>query len=636
MQRITQILPSTTVIVALLLLFVFQVQGQTTLYSETFGTNGLTTDPPNWTTTYGGSGTFEVISNEMTAEDVTSEAVWSSNTITITGYSTNISADFNLPGASYNASDYIKAYYKLDGGAEVLWFDGTDDTWTAGNKSSSASAGCLTGTTLQIVIRVLNNWSWVDSYSFDNVLIEGYTAPAPGATTNYTFTSPTLTLSAALGNCLSDYTFTQTLPSDQANINSGETVTVNFIAGTDATTMTGGTFNGSAINMGTVTTTATSITFTTPTGGGDCSSELSFTLNDITNPTWGSSGNATVGVDNITTGRDTGTYAYEIAVNNNDFVDYDGTTASNFATQDGLGNCHNSLPAGINCFRYTNQVGGTIKITLTTDCAGSGGNTSSQTISGGGSTVSQGGSIASLGTWDGCSQISTGLPVGTAAPATVLTHCVTVTPACAAAGASFCPLFDCSAGDCGSGSLPIDLLFFKAIKQDNAVKLSWTTTAEINNDYFTVERTEDGFLYTEVTTVAGAGNSNSVLNYTTFDEDPLPGLSYYRLRQTDYDGNYSHSQLVAVEFNDEETSLKINYTFSNYTEGKLQYQFSYNQNNPVTIDVLDVAGRVVYSEIISGEQSENVLSINLNHLAKGPYLLKISDGTHASFEKFVY
>ncbi|MCO6500760.1 MAG: T9SS type A sorting domain-containing protein [Vicingus serpentipes] len=603
------------------------------LYSETFGTANLTSDCPSWSSEWYDTGEwFKVTSGAMEARNLDVEAIWYSEVVTITGYSTSISADFDYPDGSVLGGDYIKAYYILDGGAETLWFDGTGDTWATGTQNSATLAGCLTGSTLQIVIRVYN--SWVRRYTFDNVLIQGFTVPVPGAATDYTFTSPSVALSAPLGNCLSDYTFTQTLPSDQANINSGETVTVNFIAGTDATTMTGGTFNGTAINMGTVTTTATSVTFTTPTGAGECSSLLSFVLNDITNPTWGSSGNATVGVDNITTGRDTGTYAYEIAVNDHDFVDYDGTTAGNYATQNGLGNCHNGLSAGVNCFRFTNQHSGSMQLLLISDCGGTG-NTSSITISGGSTTVSQGGGIASLGTYDGCSTISSGLSIGTAYPAGVLTYCVTVTPACAAAGASFCPEFDCSAGDCGSASLPIELLYFNAVRDGEVVKLNWTTTAEINNNYFTIERSLNGSLFEEVSIIPGAGNSNTLINYHDVDKNPLVGTSYYRLKQTDFDGQYAYSKIVAVQ-PAPDSPLKLNYIYVNPTNNNLQYQFSYDQNKPLSVDLLDITGKIIYSEEVSAEENGQVVSLGTRNINKGIYLLRISDGVYSEVKKFVY
>ena len=72
------------------------------------------------------------------------------------------------------------------------------------------------------------------------------------------------------------------------------------------------------------------------------------------------------------------------------------------------------------------------------------------------------------------------------------------------------------------------------------------TATEVNNDFFTVERTLDGITYEEILQMPGAGNSFSPITYIAYDNEPLPGTSYYRLKQTDYDGSYEYSPLVEL------------------------------------------------------------------------------------------
>jgi hypothetical protein len=95
--------------------------------------------------------------------------------------------------------------------------------------------------------------------------------------------------------------------------------------------------------------------------------------------------------------------------------------------------------------------------------------------------------------------------------------------------------------------LPIDLLSFTAKYQDGKVLLNWATGSEINNDYFTLERSRDAVSAEIIGFVDGAGNSSQTLHYEFIDHDPLPGISYYRLKQTDYDGSFEYSQWVAVQ-----------------------------------------------------------------------------------------
>ncbi|MBI2967714.1 MAG: hypothetical protein HYY40_07865 [Bacteroidetes bacterium] len=100
--------------------------------------------------------------------------------------------------------------------------------------------------------------------------------------------------------------------------------------------------------------------------------------------------------------------------------------------------------------------------------------------------------------------------------------------------------------------LPVELLYFNAFPENNIVKTEWSTASETNNDYFVVERVAGadenslplgGKGWAQIGTVQGAGNSRIILNYVFYDEEPCSGLSYYRLRQVDYDGRFSYSEI---------------------------------------------------------------------------------------------
>lgn len=94
--------------------------------------------------------------------------------------------------------------------------------------------------------------------------------------------------------------------------------------------------------------------------------------------------------------------------------------------------------------------------------------------------------------------------------------------------------------------LPIELLSFNARLEVDHVNLSWSTASEFNNDYFTVERADQSLNWEEVITTLGAGNSNTLMQYFEQDLKPLDGLSYYRLKQVDFDGTYEYSEVVSV------------------------------------------------------------------------------------------
>lgn len=89
-----------------------------------------------------------------------------------------------------------------------------------------------------------------------------------------------------------------------------------------------------------------------------------------------------------------------------------------------------------------------------------------------------------------------------------------------------------------NGVLPIILSRFSLEVKMGKVLVSWQTSSELNNDFFTVEKSKNGVEYYTVRTVEGAGNSDSVLDYSYLDNLPYEGQSYYRLKQTDFDGNF--------------------------------------------------------------------------------------------------
>jgi hypothetical protein len=96
--------------------------------------------------------------------------------------------------------------------------------------------------------------------------------------------------------------------------------------------------------------------------------------------------------------------------------------------------------------------------------------------------------------------------------------------------------------------LPIELLSFSAQIVDEYVQLNWVTASEINNNYFTVERSKDGISFEEVLQIKGAKNSNTVLYYSAMDDKPYEGTSYYRLKQIDMNGKFVYENVVAVDF----------------------------------------------------------------------------------------
>jgi hypothetical protein len=95
--------------------------------------------------------------------------------------------------------------------------------------------------------------------------------------------------------------------------------------------------------------------------------------------------------------------------------------------------------------------------------------------------------------------------------------------------------------------LPIELISFEGITKNGYNHLFWKTASESNNDYFTIEKTQDGINYNTVININGAGNSNTTLSYDYIDYNVDNTINYYRLKQTDYDGKYAYSHIITLD-----------------------------------------------------------------------------------------
>lgn len=186
----------------------------------------------------------------------------------------------------------------------------------------------------------------------------------------------------------------------------------------------------------------------------------------------------------------------------------------------------------------------------------------------------------------------------------------------------------------GSNALPVELVSFHATLSEKIVILNWTTASELNNDYFTVERSMDGINFTELAEVKGAGTNNTILNYSAPDNNPLPGISYYRLKQTDYDGRSEYSEMVIVEAKEiSETELLI---YPNPTQQKeIQMQFEGFNGPYIDILVTDLSGRIMVKAknfIDAGMKSSSVVLPDLN---PGMYMMSVFDSQRSVSERLI-
>jgi hypothetical protein len=159
-------------------------------------------------------------------------------------------------------------------------------------------------------------------------------------------------------------------------------------------------------------------------------------------------------------------------------------------------------------------------------------------------------------------------------------------------------------------ALPIKLLTFDAKPEGSKVALKWATATEFNNDFFTIEKTKDGRNFEKVASIKGAGNSITTQNYTADDLAPYSGIFYYRLGQTDYDGNFTYSDLVAVKIEAPSTSGFDIYPNPLLEDQNLTLNIFGSKNEKFEVRVVDQMGQVFYSATMILENDVERYSFN--------------------------
>jgi hypothetical protein len=183
-------------------------------------------------------------------------------------------------------------------------------------------------------------------------------------------------------------------------------------------------------------------------------------------------------------------------------------------------------------------------------------------------------------------------------------------------------------------TLPVELFNYSAAVNEKSVLNTWSTASEFNNNYFSVERSKDALKFEEVGKVKGAGYSNSRMDYSFNDNNPYSGISYYRLRQFDFDGKTSVSPIVSVEFKKEKSNeVKI---FPNPSNGILSVDFNNTDNfSDISLQIYDITGRMVLDKNILLNDNNKQVQIDLNAVSKGEYFIFYSASNISKFQKFL-
>lgn len=187
---------------------------------------------------------------------------------------------------------------------------------------------------------------------------------------------------------------------------------------------------------------------------------------------------------------------------------------------------------------------------------------------------------------------------------------------------------------CGNASisgsclvLPVELLYFRGEPLDRSISLNWATATELNNDYFTVERSLDGRKFNPIGIIPGAGNSQEVKRYHFVDESvtriAVEKNIYYRLRQTDFDGHFTLSEIIVLEIDPRNFFDILEHSFQ---AEYLKLTIHNPQYSPLDVHLYDLNGRLIREIGLPATEGRTELSLATNELQAGFYIVTVSNG----------
>lgn len=184
--------------------------------------------------------------------------------------------------------------------------------------------------------------------------------------------------------------------------------------------------------------------------------------------------------------------------------------------------------------------------------------------------------------------------------------------------------------------LPLGVHFIdlKAAPTEGRMFVQWATASETNNAFFTVERSTDGASFTELGTVSAVGNSTTRSDYTYIDENPLTGMSYYRVKQTDTDSKFEFSPMVGVSYGDH-LKFEIEKTYPSLADESVNLSVNSDEESIVTVKIFDAASALDKTFTASLQKGNNIINEDVKALKAGVYYIIIEKKGVKTLSKFI-
>ncbi len=173
-------------------------------------------------------------------------------------------------------------------------------------------------------------------------------------------------------------------------------------------------------------------------------------------------------------------------------------------------------------------------------------------------------------------------------------------------------------------ALPVELIYFTAQMKDSHVLIKWKTGAEINNDYFLLQKSIDGTTFETIANIQGAGNSLEPIEYSYTDSEIQNEVIYYRIIQVDFDGTSETFKTVMVNTNEKTNEFNLT-IYPQPIENIAKINFKVPEEGLYNFKIYDIVGEAVYSSKLVGIKGVNWFEINMSTFNSGTYIFSLSD-----------
>jgi hypothetical protein len=169
--------------------------------------------------------------------------------------------------------------------------------------------------------------------------------------------------------------------------------------------------------------------------------------------------------------------------------------------------------------------------------------------------------------------------------------------------------------------LPIELFSLNAVDKNKYVEITWATSSEINNDYFEVEKSTNGVDFFSIERIEGSGMSANAIFYSAKDYNPSSGVSYYRIKQVDFDGKFSFSKIISITRNASISDFLIS---PNPANENMNISFNSEFSIKANVQILNYTGSKILSFETNIIKGENIIPVEIKDIESGIYIIKIS------------